>query len=182
MMVHLMQDSLVLKRYTQVVEVGKRLIAACLAGAECSEEELFYSRYLLGIARLHTGDLHGAFNDAFAALSKAEVGQAWSLVAETVAQLAQNGARNHRSLHELAVFCANQALESGVVFTAFPSMPDHVQFTPLGIKAHSHYHLGNHRQAMAAIELALKLKPEFEPLKELRAKIVNDHHHFQADG
>lgn len=168
---HLVQD------YAATNQSEKALIAAAKylemdIPDKRNDDQFYYVCYIKSVLLYKQQDYFEAIKSALMALSVANYGRAWTLLAACAAEMS-NTVKSPEGLCEFANLMASQALTKGKDRAMTPANLNDTLILPHIIKAKTFKKLNRPKDALASVDSVLMLQPDNAEMKKLQTELCN---------
>jgi len=169
---HMAKDLLVDREFDKARDALERYFTRYDEEQRQDPEEYYQALHTLAAIDIMAGHYAESLTGAFKALTVRQHGQSWALAAEAALMMARSGLSD-RPLLQLAVFCADQAINVGKPRQNLHWHSDKLAGgIPLILKARALIGLGMHRDAMGTLDLAQMVDPNDEEAHKIQKELA----------
>lgn len=166
---HLTNDYFLLEKFEQVIAAADRYLELWRVNDGEFHDELYFAVYNKCRALIHLNRITSAVPEVLRLLGIEGRASAWAMLADLAYQLAGQGAG--AALLELAVFASDKALGAGIARSSYPDNPQWSAGLPCHIKAMALREMGREAEALAALDLGVRLDPTDDWMQQDRSAL-----------
>lgn len=167
LLMHASREYLIARRYDDAIRTADKFLVNLdrASDNEKTPDKLFQVHFVRGMAYLCLEDYEAAAGATLTALSHANYGHGWALLAEISHQI---------GAHYQVLYACDMAMSTGRPLDTLPTPYANVSYVPLHLKAKALAALNRKHEAIIALDLGLALKSDCKEIQNLKFELCNE--------